>query len=73
MGIINAQKPGRLPTHIPCVLCGSEVTNFKFDPFDHNRLVTVSLDNKIRVWDIPDAGIEEDLEEPQHILAGRRT
>ncbi|KAG1055944.1 hypothetical protein G6F43_002125 [Rhizopus delemar] len=69
VGIINAQKPGRLPTHIPCVLCGSEVTNFKFDPFDHNRLVTVSLDNKIRVWDIPDAGIEEDLEEPQHILA----
>lgn len=48
------------------------MTNFKFDPFDHNRLVTVSLDNKIRVWDIPDAGIEEDLEEPQHILAGRR-
>lgn len=40
MGIINAKKPGRLPTHIPSLLCNSEVTNFKFDPFNDNILVT---------------------------------
>ncbi|KAI9252117.1 hypothetical protein BY458DRAFT_523377 [Sporodiniella umbellata] len=69
VGIINAEKPGRLPTRIPCILCGSEVTNFKFDPFNHNRLVTVSLDNKLRVWELPDDGIEEDTQEPLHILS----
>ncbi|CEG71439.1 Putative Coronin [Rhizopus microsporus] len=68
VGIINAQKPGRLPTHIPCVVCGSEVTNFKFDPFDHNRLITISQDNRIRVWDIPEDGIEQDLLEPKFML-----
>jgi coronin-7 len=40
VGIIDANKPGRLPTHIPCVLCGSEVTSFKFDPFNPLRLLT---------------------------------
>ncbi|CAO3703251.1 unnamed protein product [Rhizopus stolonifer] len=69
IGIIDAQKPGRLPTRVPCVLCGSEVTNFKFDPFDPYRLVTVSLDSKMRVWEIPEGGIEEDIQEPQHVLA----
>jgi coronin-7 len=70
VGIINAQKPGRLPTHIPCVVCGSEVTNFKFDPFDHNRLITISQDNRIRAWDIPEDGIEQDLLEPNFTLTG---
>jgi coronin-7 len=40
VGIINAEKPGRLPTHILSILCNSEVTNFKFDPFNESILVT---------------------------------
>jgi coronin-7 len=39
VGIIVTAKPGRLPTKIPSVLCGSPV-DFKFDPFDPNVLVT---------------------------------
>ncbi|KAI8884390.1 DUF1900-domain-containing protein [Backusella circina FSU 941] len=68
IGIIDINKPGRLPTHVPCVLCGSEVSSFKFDPFNPLRLLTVSVDNKIRVWDIPEGGIEEDMAEPTAIL-----
>ncbi|CAO0800763.1 unnamed protein product [Mucor circinelloides] len=68
VGIINAEKPGRLPTHIPSVLCNSEVSNFKFDPFNENILVTVSIDNKIRVWEIPEGGIEEDVAEPKCVF-----
>lgn len=71
IGIINAAKPGRLPTQIPCFLSGSEVINFKFDPFDDSILVTVSNDNKIRVWEIPEGGIEEDVAEPKFILEAR--
>lgn len=52
------------------MVCGSEVTNFKFDPFDHNRLITISQDNRIRVWDIPEDGIEQDLLDPKFILTG---
>ncbi|KAI9483481.1 MAG: hypothetical protein EXX96DRAFT_558330, partial [Benjaminiella poitrasii] len=66
VGIINAKKPGRLPTHLPSVLCNSEVTNFKFNPFNENILVTVSDDNKIRVWEIPEEGIRDDVAEPKH-------
>jgi coronin-7 len=40
VGIISVEKPGRLPTHIPSLLCNSEVTNFKFDPFNDHILVT---------------------------------
>lgn len=40
IAIINADKPGRLPTQIPSVMCESEVVNFKFDPFDEFVLVT---------------------------------
>ncbi|KAI7893151.1 uncharacterized protein EV154DRAFT_502633 [Mucor mucedo] len=71
VAIINADKPGRLPTQIPCVMCGSEVINFKFSPFDESILVTVSNDNKIRVWSIPEGGIEEDVAEPKFILETR--
>ncbi|GAA5808709.1 hypothetical protein MFLAVUS_002104 [Mucor flavus] len=68
VAIINADKPGRLPVSLPCVMCGSEVTNFKFDPFNESILVTVSDDNKIRVWEIPEGGIEQDVAEPKFIL-----
>ncbi|KAI8141932.1 hypothetical protein BJV82DRAFT_645071 [Fennellomyces sp. T-0311] len=64
VGIISIDKPGRLPTHVPSVLCGSTVTNFKFDPFDPQVLATVSDDNAIRLWKIPEAGLEDDLGEP---------
>ncbi|KAI8092155.1 uncharacterized protein B0P05DRAFT_524970 [Gilbertella persicaria] len=68
VGIINTEKPGRLPIHVPSILCNSEVTNFRFDPFNDNILVTVSNDNKIRVWEIPEGGIEEDMAEPKAVL-----
>ncbi|KAL0085171.1 hypothetical protein J3Q64DRAFT_1835582 [Phycomyces blakesleeanus] len=68
VGIISVNKPGRLPTHVPCVLCGSEVTNFQFNPFNDHVLATVSEDNKIRVWTIPEGGLEEDLGEPTAVI-----
>ncbi|KAI9011899.1 hypothetical protein CLU79DRAFT_848786 [Phycomyces nitens] len=68
VAVIAANKPGRLPTHVPCVLCGSEVTNFQFNPFNEHTLATVSEDNKIRIWTIPEGGLEEDLGEPTAVL-----
>lgn len=31
----------------------------------------MSNDNKIRVWEIPERGIEEDLAEPKSVLGGK--
>ncbi|KAI7865295.1 hypothetical protein BDF14DRAFT_1827384 [Spinellus fusiger] len=69
VGIISSDKPGRLPIHIPSVLCNSEVTNFQFDPFHQHLLSTVSEDSKIRLWTIPQDGLEEDLGEPTAVLS----
>lgn len=30
-----------------------------------------SIDNKIRVWEIPEGGIEEDLAEPKFVFGGK--
>ncbi|KAI8374237.1 uncharacterized protein BYT42DRAFT_575596 [Radiomyces spectabilis] len=69
VGIISVDKPGRLPVHIPSLLCGSEVTNFQFDPFNNQVIATASEDNKIRVWSIPEGGLEEDIGEPEFVLS----
>lgn len=51
IGIIQqVEKPSRLPTHLPCVVCGSPVTYFVFDPFDSHKLITASEDGVIRIW-----------------------
>ncbi|KAG0174129.1 Coronin-7 [Apophysomyces sp. BC1015] len=68
VGIIPVNKPGRLPTHIPCVVCGSPVTYFVFDPFNDHMLATVSEDNKVRLWKIPEDSLEQDIVEPQSML-----
>ncbi|KAI8646498.1 hypothetical protein BD408DRAFT_410318 [Parasitella parasitica] len=68
VGIINVEQPGRLDVHIPSVLCNSEVTSFKFDPFNENILVTASIDNKIRIWEIPDKGIQVDIATPKSVF-----
>lgn len=40
IGVFPVSKAGRLPVKIPAVVCGAEVTDFKFDPFDPTILVT---------------------------------
>ncbi|KAI9310453.1 hypothetical protein BX666DRAFT_1869613, partial [Dichotomocladium elegans] len=61
VGIIRVDQPGRLPTHIPSVLCGSPVTYFAFDPFDPHILATASEDDTIRLWKLPETGLEQDM------------
>lgn len=60
----------RLPPCLPCVVTGSDVTYFQFDPFDARTLATVSDDNKIRLYHIPEDGLVEDLSEATVILQG---
>ncbi|KAL1915846.1 uncharacterized protein VTP21DRAFT_6234 [Calcarisporiella thermophila] len=69
VGIIDVAKPGRLPTRLPAVVCQSSVTDFKFDPFEHDVLLTISDNARINIWKIPENGLEEDVLEPWGSIA----
>ena len=73
IGIWPLIKTGRLDIRIPCVICGSEITDFKFDPFEPHRLVTGTEDGKVRIWDIPKEGLQEDLIHPTLILNAHKS
>ncbi|KAG0211243.1 Coronin-7 [Mortierella sp. NVP41] len=70
IGILKTSEPGRVGTKIPSVVCSSDLSGFKFDPFNPNLLVTASDDTKIKGWIIPEDGIdqESDATKPDWIL-----
>ncbi|KAG0286511.1 Coronin-7 [Linnemannia gamsii] len=71
IGILKTSEPGRVGNKIPSLVCSSDLTGFKFDPFNHNLLVTASDDTKIKGWIIPDDGIdkESDATKPDWVLS----
>ncbi|KAF8942827.1 Coronin-7 [Haplosporangium gracile] len=71
IGILKTSEPGRVGTKIPSLVCSSDLTGFKFDPFNHNLLVTASDDTKIKGWIIPEDGIdkESDATKPDWVLS----
>ncbi|KAJ3411462.1 Coronin-7 [Chytridiales sp. JEL 0842] len=54
------EKKGRLPIILPAIICGSELGDFSFSPFDDHLIAAISEDGMIRTWKIPEAGIEDD-------------
>lgn len=44
---------GRLPTHIPGLVCGSGITDYALDPFDPARVFVACEDSAVRVWSVP--------------------
>ncbi|KAG0295526.1 Coronin-7 [Linnemannia gamsii] len=71
IGILKTSEPGRVGTKIPSLVCSSDLTGFKFDPFNHNLLVTASDDTKIKGWIIPEDGIDKecDVTKPDWVLS----
>ena len=43
---------------------GSDVCDFKFNPFKKNQLFTGTEDGKLRVWDLTDSGLKSDILDP---------
>jgi coronin-7 len=70
IAIIQTDKPCRLPNSIPTLQNVAAVMDFSFDPFNSNRLIVATDDCNIRVWDIPEGGLREKLEEPSFKLVG---
>ncbi|KAF9115872.1 Coronin-7 [Mortierella sp. AM989] len=70
IGILKTSEPGRVGNKVPSLVCSSDLTGFKFDPFDANLLVTASDDSKIKGWIIPEDGLgkENDVIKPEWTL-----
>ncbi|KAI9139862.1 hypothetical protein BKA69DRAFT_1176292 [Paraphysoderma sedebokerense] len=70
LGIIDIKKPGRLPVNCPSLIAGADLSDYKFDPFDDCKVVTSSDDGRLRVWEIPESGLDTDLTEAKHVIGG---
>lgn len=61
---------GRLPTHIPSIVCGATIVDFELSPFAPREVFIASDDSKIRCFELPEEGIESDVGEAKWVLGG---
>ena len=73
VGIFNPNTPSRIATEIP-VLRGhsSYVSELKFNPFRPNMLATGSDDTTVKLWELPEGGITEDMENDVQTFKGHQ-
>ncbi|KNC99952.1 uncharacterized protein SPPG_05325 [Spizellomyces punctatus DAOM BR117] len=64
VGIWPTNKTGRLPYKIPAIICGADLLDFKWNPFDKKCLATATDDGKVRIWTVAEDGIADDAVEP---------
>ncbi|NXM93020.1 CORO7 protein, partial [Sylvia borin] len=71
IAVLELSKPGRLPdVAVPTIQNSTAVADLTWDPFDPRRLAVAGEDAKIRLWRIPEGGLQETLQEPEAILQG---
>ena len=71
LSVLELNKPGRLPdTGTPVLQHKSKVTDYVWDPFNDNRLAVACDDAKIWIWEIPEGGLTETIDEPTMYLRG---
>jgi coronin-7 len=71
IGVFETQNAGRIPDGvIPCLINSSTVMDFAWDPFNEAKLVCVTEEGTINIWNIPEEGLKEQVNEPdQKIVA----
>ncbi|SGY44572.1 BQ5605_C001g00176 [Microbotryum silenes-dioicae] len=68
LGVHPLATSGRLPTNMPSLVCGAPIISFELDPFDPRRVFIASDDSKIRVFELPECGLEADCGEIATVL-----
>ncbi|KAJ3159447.1 Coronin-7 [Geranomyces michiganensis] len=56
---------GRLPVSLPAIVCGSDLLDFHLNPFDPTMILTANDDGKVRLWNVPQNGLENHCGEPK--------
>ncbi|EGG00921.1 uncharacterized protein MELLADRAFT_92887 [Melampsora larici-populina 98AG31] len=69
LGVIEVQKKGRLPTHLPAFLSQTDLVSFEVDLLVEGRVFVGGLDGKVRVFQVPEDGLKSDIEEVQMMLS----
>nr|XP_022903434.1 coronin-7 isoform X2 [Onthophagus taurus] len=60
IAIFELSKTGRLPDGvIPALVNGNPIMDFTWDPFDNQRLAVACDDGTVRLWRIPETGLQE--------------
>ena len=71
IGVHPVAQKGRLPTHVPSLVCGAAIVDFALDPFDENVLHVACVDGRVRIFRLPTSGsLETDLDSPEAVLSG---
>lgn len=54
-------------------MCGATVVDFEISPFEQRQVFVASDDSKIRVFELPEGGIEEDTGDAKWVLGGEQS
>ena len=73
LGVISLARSGRLPdTSLPSLVNRNKISDFQFDPFDCSILAVACEDGTIKIWQIPEDGLTESLDQPRFELRGHQ-
>lgn len=65
--MFEVNKTGKLPDGvIPALVHGTNIMDFTWDPFDNHRLAVACDDGIIRLWRIPENGLQEPTNTFEH-------
>lgn len=71
VGIVELDKPGRLSdSNVFSLVNKAKISDFQWDPYNDESLAVACDDGIIKIWTIPETGLEASLEEPTIELKG---
>jgi len=68
--VFETSKAGRLTDGVyPSFINGGNILDFDFDPFNTHRVVCALEDGTVKVWTVPEGGLQEQVNEPTSSFA----
>ncbi|KAI9628610.1 hypothetical protein KEM48_011566 [Puccinia striiformis f. sp. tritici PST-130] len=69
LGVYHLMNKGRLPTRLPCLINEANIVAFEVDQLDQGRVYVAGEDGKVRIFRVPEHGLEEDSLNAELILS----
>ncbi|POW08779.1 hypothetical protein PSTT_07264, partial [Puccinia striiformis] len=61
LGVYHLMNKGRLPTRLPCLINEANIVAFEVDQLDQGRVYVAGEDGKVRIFRVPEHGLEKIL------------